>query len=238
MYLFVKRAFDVAASALGLVGASPLIAILAIAVKMSSPGPVFYRGKRVGRYGRPFHILKFRTMVENAERLGGTATANDDIRLTSLGKRIRRWKLDELPQLWNVLTGEMSLVGPRPEVETYVAAYGEAESRILELRPGLTDWATIWNSDEGAALAGSVDAEKVYRDVIRPIKTELQLLYCDTGSFRTDVKILGYTFVKLVNSEWVPAEIAQYGTSLSMGASCDRVKRAALVPKEDEPATR
>src|SRR3954452_12683704 len=106
MYLFVKRAFDVIASTLGLAAASPVLAVVAIAVKMSSPGPVLYRGKRVGRRGRIFEILKFRTMVENAEQFGGTATANDDKRITSLGRRIRRWKLDELPQLWNVLVGE------------------------------------------------------------------------------------------------------------------------------------
>lgn len=236
MYLFAKRVFDITMSALGLIAASPALAALAIAVRVSSPGPILYRGKRVGRHGRLFEILKFRTMVENAERLGGTATANDDVRLTPFGRRIRRWKLDELPQLWNVLTGDMSLVGPRPEVETYVAEYSKAESKILELRPGLTDWATIWNSDEGAALAGSVDAEKLYKDVIRPIKTELQLLYYDTQSLTTDSKILCYTMVKIVNSKWVPKELAHYGTSVSMAKDCSR--RSALMSEEDQPTTK
>jgi len=234
MYLFVKRAFDVIASTLGLAAASPVLAVVAIAVKMSSPGPVLYRGKRVGRRGRIFEILKFRTMVENAEQFGGTATANDDKRITSLGRRIRRWKLDELPQLWNVLVGEMSFVGPRPEVEMYVAGYSRAESKILELRPGLTDWATIWNSDEGAALAGSADPERLYRDVIRPIKTELQLLYYDTRSVRTDVKIFCYTLIKLLNSDWVPRELVNYGTSRCMGRNCDRVRRRGVMPEENQ----
>lgn len=223
-YLFVKRGLDIVVATLGLIVAAPALTVLALAVKATSPGPALYRGKRVGRHGKVFRIIKFRTMVKNAERLGGTATANDDVRLTALGKRIRRWKLDELPQLWNVLVGEMSLVGPRPEVETYVAAYSPAERRILELRPGLTDWATIWNSDEGAALAGSADAERVYQDVIRPIKTELQLFYYDHRCLKTDAKILCYTAVKLVNSSWVPKELAGYGTSRSLGVHCSRVK--------------
>ncbi len=229
MYLLVKRTFDIAVSALGLIVASPLIAVLVISVKQTSPGPVLYHGRRVGRHEKVFELLKFRTMVQNAERLGGSATANDDFRLTAFGKKIRRWKLDELPQLWNVLVGEMSLVGPRPDVVQYAAAYSKAERRVFTVRPGLTDWATIWNSDEGAVLAGSTDPERLYKEVIRPIKTELQLLYCDRRSFLVDIKILWHTAMKLVDSHWVPKELAGYGTSLHMGPNCDRVRNASSV---------
>ena len=130
-----KRAFDVAASGLGLVLLSPLLAAVAIAVKLGSPGPVFFRQERVGRAGDPFRMWKFRTMVADAERRGGALTVGDDPRITAVGRALRRYKLDELPQLLNVLAGDMSLVGPRPEVAKYVAGYTEAERRVLVLVP-------------------------------------------------------------------------------------------------------
>src|SRR5579883_1253298 len=148
-YRFLKRCIDIAVSAVGLVILSPLFAVIAIAINLVSPGPVFYKGRRVGLNGRVFRVVKFRSMVVDAEYRGGSATAEDDPRLTSLGVSLRRYKIDELPQLINVWLGDMSLVGPRPEVEKYVAQYTAEERHILDVRPGITDWASLWNFDEG-----------------------------------------------------------------------------------------
>ncbi|MGI9069875.1 MAG: sugar transferase [Bryobacteraceae bacterium] len=219
-YQLSKRLLDIVVALCGLAWTAPLLAVVAVLIKVRSPGPVFYRGIRVGLYGRPFRILKFRTMVVDAEVLGGSATADDDFRLTTFGRKLRKSKVDELPQLMNVLLGEMSLVGPRPEVQKYVDRYTEGERSILNLRPGLTDWATIWNSDEGAALAGSSDAERTYEEFIRPIKTKLQLLYTKNHSMAVDLKIIFHTGMKLLNKNWTPKEIAVHGTSTNLRASC------------------
>ena len=173
----LKRAFDFLSSLIGLILVSPILVTIAILIKNEDGGPVFYRGVRVGRFGKPFRIFKFRTMVVNAEKLGGPSTADDDPRITKVGKFIRKFKLDELPQLINVLKGEMSIVGPRPEVQMYVDMFTEEEKAILSVRPGITDWASIWNPDEGAILAGSPDPEKTYMEKIRPEKIRLQLKY-------------------------------------------------------------
>ena len=206
-----KRVLDVLVAAVGLVFVGPLLTLIALIIKLSSRGPVFYRGMRVGLDGRLFAMMKFRTMVVNAESLGGSATAADDPRITNIGKLLRRYKLDELPQLLNVLTGDMSLVGPRPEVQKYVNLYSPEEKTILTVRPGITDWASIWNSNEAAVLEGSRDPEKTYEELIRPTKLALQLLYVRKHSFFMDLKILFHTAVKLVNEEWVPKELKPYG---------------------------
>jgi lipopolysaccharide/colanic/teichoic acid biosynthesis glycosyltransferase len=169
------------------------LAVLSLLVKAEDGGPIFYRGVRVGRYGRPFRIFKFRTMVPHAERMGGASTADDDPRITKIGQFVRKYKLDELPQLINVVTGEMSLVGPRPEVKHYVDMFSEEEKAILKVRPGITDWASLWNPDEGAVLAGSPDPEKTYLEKIRPQKIRLQLKYVKKRSFWADVNILFMT---------------------------------------------
>lgn len=137
-------------------------------------------------------------MVVDAERLGGPSTADDDPRITRIGKLLRKYKLDELPQLINVLKGEMSLVGPRPEVPHYVNMYTDEERAILTVRPGLTDWASIWNPDEGAVLAGSPDPENTYMERIRPEKLRLQLKYVRERSFWNDIVILFLTLRALV----------------------------------------
>lgn len=194
----LKRAFDLSLASVLLLILSPLLSILALLVKWGSPGPAFFRGVRVGRYGTPFRIFKFRTMVVNAERLGGPSTADDDSRITRVGRVLRKYKLDELPQLINVIKGEMSLVGPRPEVQHYVNMYTDEEKAILTVRPGLTDWASIWNSDEGAVLAGSADPERTYVEKIRPEKLRLQLRYVRERSFWTDIAILYLTLKSMV----------------------------------------
>jgi len=148
----MKRIFDIICSACGLLFLSPVLVLIACMIKAGDRGPVFYRGARVGLHGKPFRIFKFRTMVVNAEKIGGASTADDDPRITKVGKFIRKYKLDELPQLINVLKGEMSFVGPRPEVQHYVDMFTEEEKAILSVRPGITDWATLWNPDEGYTL--------------------------------------------------------------------------------------
>lgn len=179
---------------------------------MDSPGPVFYRPWRGGREGKPFHIFKFRSMVVNADKIGGPTTSGDDPRVTRSGRFIRRFKLDELSQLINVLLGDMSLVGPRPEVVEKVERYSEQEKKTLALRPGITDWASIWNSDEGGVLEGALDADAVYEEVIRPTKMKLQLEYLKNHSFFVDLKIIFYTFCRLFNSQFIPKELEGYAT--------------------------
>jgi len=196
---------------IALVIVAPLLALAALMVKLSSRGPVFYRGTRVGLNGELFPMLKFRTMVVDAESLGGSATAADDPRITRFGKFLRRYKFDELPQLFNVLLGDMSLVGPRPEVEKYVNLYSPEEKAILTVRPGITDWASIWNSNEAAVLEGSRDPERTYEELIRPTKLALQLLYVRDHSFFVDLKILFHTAVKLIDEDWIPKELKPYG---------------------------
>jgi len=193
-----KRVFDLAASLVGLVLLAPFLIVLAILIKLGSPGPVFYRGVRAGRFGKPFRIFKFRTMVVNADKIGGPSSAADDPRIIHMGKFLRRYKLDELPQLLNVLIGEMSFVGPRPEVLPYVAMFNDEEKAILNVPPGITDWASIWNPDEGAILAGSPDPEKTYLETIRPGKIRLQLEYVRNHSFRVDMQILAQTLKVLL----------------------------------------
>ncbi len=206
----VKRTFDIVASAIGIVLLSPVMLALSLAIMVGSPGPVFYRGVRAGRYGKRFRILKFRSMVINAEQIGGPSTSDTDPRITRTGRLMRKCKLDELPQLFNVLRGEMSLVGPRPQVPDYVARYSEKERQVLEVRPGISDWASIWNSDEGAILAGHEDPDKAYDELIHPTKMQLQLLYAKQPSLWVDIKIILYTLYAMVDRDWVPAEIRSY----------------------------
>ena len=194
----MKRGFDFVSSLVGLILASPVLLVIAILIKREDRGPVFYRGVRVGRFGKLFRIFKFRTMVVNAEKLGGPSTADDDPRITKVGNFIRKFKLDELPQLINVLKGEMSIVGPRPEVQMYVDMFMEEERAILSVRPGITDWASIWNPDEGGILAGSLDPEKTYMEKIRPEKIRLQLKYVRERSFWNDLKIIAQTIITIV----------------------------------------
>lgn len=194
----LKRAFDFVSSLIGLILVSPILLTIAFLIKREDGGPIFYRGVRVGRFGKPFRIFKFRTMVVNAEKLGGPSTADDDPRITKVGNFIRKFKLDELPQLINVLKGEMSIVGPRPEVQMYVDMFTEEERAILSVRPGITDWASIWNPDEGGILAGSLDPEKTYMEKIRPEKIRLQLKYVRERSFWNDLKIIAQTIIMIV----------------------------------------
>jgi len=189
----LKRCFDIFASVLGLLFLLPFLLALAVVIKLDSRGPVFYRGLRGGRFGKPFRIFKFRTMVHNAEKIGGPSSAADDPRITRTGSFLRRYKLDELPQLINVAKGEMSFVGPRPEVFQEVQLYTEKEKRLLEVRPGITDWASIQFRNEGEILRGYADPHQAYREKIRPEKVRLGLEYVNSHSFATDCRIIVQT---------------------------------------------
>ena len=209
-YDLCKRMFDFSAAVAGLLILSPLIVTVALAVWVSSRRPLLYCGIRVGRGGRPFRMYKFRTMVDGAEKLGASATAGDDPRITRTGRWLRRYKLDELPQLLNVLRGEMSLVGPRPEVPKYADRLTAGERVILTALPGITDWASIWNSREEDVLQGSPDPERSYEQLIRPTKLALQLLYVRQRSLLVDFRILLHTALKLLLGHWTPRELLPY----------------------------
>jgi lipopolysaccharide/colanic/teichoic acid biosynthesis glycosyltransferase len=196
--MIVKRIFDLIVSAAALVVLSPMLIGVAALIKLDDRGPIFYRGVRIGRHGRPFRLFKFRSMRVDAERIGGVTTADDDPRITRLGWWLRKTKVDELPELINVMIGEMSLVGPRPEVERYVRLMDEEERAILSVPPGLTDLATLWNWDEGAVLAGLADPEEMYLRAIRPEKIRLQLEYVKRRSFWVDLTILLRTAAAIV----------------------------------------
>ncbi len=190
-----KRLFDVIVAAVGLILLSPLLALLALLVRIDSPGPIFYRGARIGRGGKPFHIYKFRSMIPDAERRGGTTTSSDDARLTRVGRTLRKYKLDEIPQLINIVVGEMSLVGPRPQVAWAVERYRPEERAVLGLRPGITDWASIrfHNEEELIRQSGITDPDAAYMMLIHPEKMRLQLKYLRQRSFWVDLKILYQT---------------------------------------------
>lgn len=200
----VKRALDFTLSLVGLVVALPMLLALAAWVKLSSPGPMLYRGVRVGRNGRPFMMLKYRTMVVNAEAVGASSTSADDARITSAGHFLRRFKLDELPQLINVLVGDMSFVGPRPQVQWAVDLYTPRERALLSVRPGITDYASLRFRNEGEILRGSTDPDKDYLEKIAPGKIRLGLYYVATSSLTTDVKIIVATALSVVgvNPDW------------------------------------
>lgn len=186
----VKRVLDVLLAIGGLVVLLPLFIVLAILVRLDSPGPVFFRQERVGQRGRPFRIWKFRTMVDGAEGMGPGVTASDDSRVTRVGRWLRRAKLDELPQLINVVAGSMSLVGPRPELPRYVALYSPEERAVLSLRPGITDPATLAYRDEEEILSRAPDPQRHYEDVVMRDKIHVNLEYADRATPLTDLVIL------------------------------------------------
>jgi len=192
----VKRLFDVIVSAMALILLSPLFLSVAIAIKLSSPGPIFYRAVRVGRHGVLFRLYKFRSMVVNADKIGAGITTAHDPRITPVGRFLRRTKLDELPQLINVLRGEMSLVGPRPEDPRYVALYTEEQRRVLRARPGMTSLASVRYRNEQALLSGD-DWETRYIQQIMPDKLAIDLQYIERATLLSDLGVLWQTFLAL-----------------------------------------
>ena len=191
-----KRLFDILSSAAALVVLSPLLLAIAACVKLGSPGPVFYRGLRTGRHGKPFRILKFRTMVKDAAELGGPSTGQNDPRVTPFGTFLRRFKLDELPNLVCVLFGQMSIVGPRPEVPQYTSLYQGEEKLILSVRPGITDLSSIRFIDLASHI-GAENADAAFETRVLPIKNRLRVQYVKERTFWTDMKIIGSTLARL-----------------------------------------
>ncbi len=187
----IKRIFDFVFSFFGIILVLPLMGFIALLIKIGSPGPVFYRGKRTGKDGEVFKIFKFRTMMVGADKIGGPSTSADDPRLTKFGKFLKKYNLDELPQLIDILRGKMSFVGPRPEVPSEVILYDkETRNTILSVRPGLTDLATLENVHEGEILKGAADPHEVYRHLIQPQKLKLAKEYVKKRSFWLDMKII------------------------------------------------
>lgn len=193
----MKRCFDLTAASLGLVVLGPFFLVIALLIKATSPGPVFYRGVRIGLHGKPFRIFKFRTMRPDAELVGSTSTGHNDPRITPIGRWLRPAKLDELPQLINVLKGEMSIVGPRPEVEEHTAEYSEEERVILSVLPGITDYASIqfYNLNE---LVGSEDPRRTFVEKYRAEKNRLRVFYVQNRSFKTDMALIYKTVVRIL----------------------------------------
>ena len=194
----MKRLFDITASGLGLLVLSPLFLILAVWIKLDSPGPVFYRQVRVGRGKKDFRLFKFRSMRVGSDKKGLITVGGHDPRVTRSGYYIRKYKLDELPQLINVFIGDMSLVGPRPEVRKYVDLYTPEQKRVLDVRPGITDMASIRYRNENELLEQAADPEQYYRDVVMQDKLRINLEYVADHSFIKDLKIIFMTFKAVV----------------------------------------
>jgi lipopolysaccharide/colanic/teichoic acid biosynthesis glycosyltransferase len=197
VYDAAKRMLDIVASGIGLLVASPLLAAAALAVKLDSPGPVLFVQQRVGRNFRPFGIYKFRTMVADAPARGGPITFGADPRITRVGRILRKTKIDELPQLANILLGQMSLVGPRPEVPRYVEMFREDYAYVLSVRPGLTDPASVKYRHEAEQLAASADPEREYAQHILPDKIALARQYIGSATLVGDVGILVKTLLRI-----------------------------------------
>lgn len=194
----MKRAFDIISSGLGLIVLSPLFIILAIWIKADSKGPVFYRQTRVGRGNRDFRLFKFRSMRPDSDKLGLITVGGRDPRVTRSGYFIRKYKLDELPQLINVFKGDMSLVGPRPEVRKYVDMYTPQQMRVLSVRPGITSLASIRYRNENDILAAAPDPDRCYIEQVMPDKLAIDLQYVDKATFVNDIKLIFSTFKEII----------------------------------------
>jgi lipopolysaccharide/colanic/teichoic acid biosynthesis glycosyltransferase len=193
----IKRFFDIVISAFGIAVLSPVFIILFVAVKLSSKGPAIYVQKRVGLHGKDFNLYKFRSMYVDSDKKGLLTVGGKDSRITKAGYFLRKYKLDELPQLLNVFKGDMSFVGPRPEVKKYVALYTEEQKRVLDVRPGITDMASIKYKNENEILQGKEDAEKYYVESIMPDKLRINLEYIRDRSLMKDLKVIFMTLTEI-----------------------------------------
>jgi lipopolysaccharide/colanic/teichoic acid biosynthesis glycosyltransferase len=221
----VKRALDGAVALAALALLWPLLLGIACAVWLEDRGSPWFRGVRVARGGGEFRMLKFRSMRLDAWKTGVHSTAEGDARITRIGRFLRRAKLDELPQLWNVLRGEMSLVGPRPQVPAEAALYTGAEARMLKVRPGITDLASLVFFDEGEILEGSTDPDLLYNQIIRPWKSRLALLCIERSSLGTDWQILFWTVAAPFARRWVLARVGRLLDAWGVGVPLRQVVR-------------
>lgn len=204
----MKRLFDILAGGFGLILLSPVFLIMSIVITFDSPGGVFFRGPRVGKNGKVFRIFKFRSMLKDCEGKGKWNVGDNDNRITKTGHFLRKTKLDEIPQLINVFLGNMSFVGPRPELQIYVDMYSDEEKKILDLKPGITDYASMVNIAQFETFTKAVDPDEAYLKYIRPLKIKLQLYYREHHSFFGDIRIIFWTIYKvLTHSDKLPKEI-------------------------------
>lgn len=193
----IKRLFDIFFSALAVLIFLPFGLILAVIIALESKGGVFYKQERIGQFGKSFQLLKFRSMKQNADKAGLLTVGMHDNRITKSGKFIRKYKLDEMPQFINVLKGEMSIVGPRPEVKKYVDLYSEEQRKILHVKPGITDYASLEYFNENKILGGSDNPERTYIEQILPDKLIINKKYINKPNLLTDFKIIGLTILKM-----------------------------------------
>jgi len=223
-----KRLFDIVFALAAIIITFPIGAVACLLIWQQDGHSPLYRGLRVGRDGREFRMIKLRTMVADGERLGGSSTAASDSRLTALGSVLRRCKLDELPQFWNALVGDMSIVGPRPNVRRDVDRYTGRERELLSVRPGITDLASIVFSDEGAILDGAGDPDALYDAVIRPWKNRLALLYVERRNFAVDLQLITLTVVALVSKRaalrGVDRILRRWSADLALRRICARTE--------------
>lgn len=204
----MKRAFDFTASLIGFIILSPIFLILSIIIVADSKGGIFFRGVRVGLHGKDFRIFKFRSMKPDCEGKGKWNVGDKDDRITKVGHFLRKTKLDELPQLLNVIKGDMSLVGPRPELRYYIDMYTEREKPILDLKPGITDWASMVNIEQFKGFTEASDPDKYYLETVRPLKLKLQLYYRNNHSFFGDIKCVLWTVYKVItHSKKLPKDV-------------------------------
>lgn len=228
----MKRVMDFALALSGLLLLSPLLLAIALLIYLHDFHSPFYIAPRIGKDGKPFRMVKFRSMVVNADRSGVTSTAASDSRITPVGHFVRRCKLDEIVQLWNVLIGDMSLVGPRPNVKSGTDLYTAAERRLLSVRPGITDFASVVFADEGQILHGHADADAAYDRLIRPWKSRLGLFYIDHRSLWLDCELIAVTLTAVVSRADALHRIAQQLARLGASADLVRIARrdSALQP--------
>jgi lipopolysaccharide/colanic/teichoic acid biosynthesis glycosyltransferase len=230
----MKRLVDILASVIGLILAAPVLLPCMLLIYLGDRHSPFYIAERVGRADRPFRMVKLRSMVVNADQSGVDSTAASDERITRVGRFIRRSKLDELTQLLNVLAGDMSIVGPRPNVERETGLYTLEESRLLTVRPGITDLASIVFSDEGEVLAGSDDPDLRYNQLIRPWKSRLGLLYVDNAALALDLRIMWLTAVGMVSRpralKGVAALVREFGGGDQLSLVSARVSPLEAAP--------
>lgn len=228
-----KRLLDIVVSLLGLVIASPILVPVMAAVWLQDFHSPFYVAPRMGKNGVPFRMVKLRSMVVNADKSGVDSTGSGDKRITGVGRLIRRYKLDELSQLWNVLRGDMSLVGPRPQVQRDAALYTEVENRLLSVKPGITDISSIVFADEGDILKDKPDPDLAYNQLIRPWKSRLGLLYIDRQSLGLDLQLIYLTGLAIVSRERALRGIQ--AILLNLGAN-DQLRRVASRQDELQPS--
>jgi lipopolysaccharide/colanic/teichoic acid biosynthesis glycosyltransferase len=207
----IKRLFDILTSLFGLLLLSPILIVFMYLIYRQDKASPFYMAPRVGKSDTSFKMVKLRSMVSDADKSGVSSTSNNDIRITPIGQKIRRYKLDELTQLWNVLMGDMSLVGPRPQVKVDTDLYTNIERKLLSVQPGITDFSSIVFSDEGDILEGKDNPDLTYNQLIRPWKSRLGLIYIENQSFLLDIKLIIYTIVAIISKQralnWVVSQL-------------------------------